>query len=50
MTEGTFDGVVMQGTGGIWQVRTDDGALFGEWRKGDLSIQNIFLPNIYQMD
>ena len=36
MTEGTFDGVVMQGTGGIWQVRTDDGVLFDVSLRGRL--------------
>jgi ribosome biogenesis GTPase len=36
VTEGTFDGVVMQGTGGIWQVRTDDGALFDVSLRGRL--------------
>ena len=34
--DGTFDGVVMQGTGGIWQVRTDDGALFDVSLRGRL--------------
>jgi len=36
VTEGTFDGVVMQGTGGIWQVRTDDGVLFDVSLRGRL--------------
>ncbi|WP_396202163.1 ribosome small subunit-dependent GTPase A [Gemmatimonas sp.] len=36
MTEGTVDGVVMQGTGGIWQVRTDDGVLFDVSLRGRL--------------
>ncbi len=36
MTEGTIDGVVMQGTGGIWQVRTDDGVLFDVSLRGRL--------------
>ena len=34
--DGTFDGVVMQGTGGIWQVRTDDGVLFDVSLRGRL--------------
>ena len=36
MTDETFDGVVMQGTGGIWQVRTDDGVLFDVSLRGRL--------------
>jgi ribosome biogenesis GTPase len=36
VTEGTVDGVVMQGTGGIWQVRTDDGVLFDVSLRGRL--------------
>ncbi len=36
MTDGTLDGVVMQGTGGIWQVRTDDGVLFDVSLRGRL--------------
>ena len=36
MTDETFDGVVMQGTGGIWQVRTDDGLLFDVSLRGRL--------------
>jgi len=36
VTEGTFDGVVMQGTGGIWQIRTDDGVLFDVSLRGRL--------------
>ena len=34
--DATFDGVVMQGTGGIWQVRTDDGVLFDVSLRGRL--------------
>ena len=34
--DGTLDGVVMQGTGGIWQVRTDDGVLFDVSLRGRL--------------
>ena len=34
--DGTFDGVVLQGTGGIWQVRTDDGMLFDVSLRGRL--------------
>jgi ribosome biogenesis GTPase len=34
--DGTCDGVVMQGTGGIWQVRTDDGVLFDVSLRGRL--------------
>ena len=34
--ESIFDGVVMQGTGGIWQVRTDDGVLFDVSLRGRL--------------
>ncbi len=34
--DGIFDGVVMQGTGGIWQVRTDDGVLFDVSLRGRL--------------
>ena len=33
---GTVDGVVMQGTGGIWQVRTDDGVLHDVSLRGRL--------------
>jgi ribosome biogenesis GTPase len=36
VTDETFDGVVMQGTGGIWQVRTDDGVLFDVSLRGRL--------------
>jgi len=36
VTDGTLDGVVMQGTGGIWQVRTDDGVLFDVSLRGRL--------------
>ena len=36
MTDGTLDGVVMQCTGGIWQVRTDDGVLFDVSLRGRL--------------
>ena len=36
MTDDTVEGVVMQGTGGIWQVRTDDGVLFDVSLRGRL--------------